>query len=417
MADHEDEHDFVLERLDQQIEQPVDFLDRNASDLVTDLQRMYSSRRHENPASAESLQRVQRLLMNRLQQADSERILIPPAGLQKRRGWRRTTQEKTREHRPGRLRFSRLFGSIAAVLAVAFCVGSMVVLLQARTTGPHGSVQPTISSLSPQGAKPDCFPVFDFDRDATHKAPDRGEQAVCQQGQEMLLHDTTIIGDHTLTLISAYADSNRAIVKFAVNGHFSLKDEVLMNSLVLSDGTQLFLGGPANSFYYDPIHNRTLQMVSFDTRQVPAGATSLQATAEFIATSHTGGLVNSLIRFTLPFYATKQVITPNQAVTISGQLVTLTQVVITASQTVLRLVPAQQLSPSSSIALNATLNGDSKLLVAETTEGSGGEIGWTIFVQEPLSGKSGMWTLHLVLTGDSLATGSGKIQFTVPHAG
>ncbi|HEY7416758.1 MAG TPA: hypothetical protein VH593_16350, partial [Ktedonobacteraceae bacterium] len=141
--------------------------------------------------------------------------MIETTGLTNNRN--RDQKDKLSQDKPGWRRFSHTFNAIAAVLVLAFLIGSIAALIairkdaqQPNSTGVGSSHTTTTTPSS----NLDCSLVT-----SPYQGPDNGEHAVCSQGLETSLQGTTTLNGHTVTLISAYADANRLLVKYAVSGN------------------------------------------------------------------------------------------------------------------------------------------------------------------------------------------------------
>lgn len=425
----ENEKDFELERLDQQIEHPAGSLDTNASRLVVDLQRMYQTSAVDSAADTESLQRVQRLLQARQQRSPQETKIIAFTKSPGHHERKSMINDPTNKRKPGWRRFSRALSSLAAILVAALLIGSALVLFNHKPQAQTSLPQTNTGSASQTASKIDCSHVFS---PASKGLTDNGEHAVCVQGEETPVHGTITLDGRKITLIAAYADTNRAIVRFSIDGPPpSGINYVYIESLTAQGGQQWFsAGGPDNYTYTKP--NQVVELESFEAQNVPANTTSLALTAHVVAMNVPATPVQQLtpgqnppwetqgtLHFTIPFHSEKHEATPNKTVSINGHAITLEHVVVTDSQTRLFLKSDKNLPPSDFVGMTAMLNGNSNLGVGVSTTAPGdakqGEVtGWTITMPESLLNQQGTWTLKLTATSQSsLGQGSAEIQFTV----
>lgn len=440
----ENENDFDLVRLDQQIEHPADFLDAQARSVVEDLRRMSRPTPSDIRANAESLLRVQKRLQIWFKPAHQETTIVPLRVTQIPQERNSFVHTPMSERKHGLRRFSHTMNTLAAVLVVALLIVGAATLTMLKNY-TQGSRQNTSSASAGASATPrpklDCSHVFTQDHGWY---PDHGEHAVCLQGEETPLQGTATLGGHTLTLVSAYADTNRLLVKFAVTGkdtsvydgatsisHLLIQDPAQTLSFAFDQHTPWSFGGGS---YYDPQKNQTVVLNSFSTQQVVASATALQVTADFttiIGATHANPAgtdrAEASFTFPVPLHTQRRVAAPNQSTVLNGHRLTLTQVVITPSATYLFVKMDRALTPSPLSNLmeqppSATINGNSNVSGAFTTNGI--EVGkW-----EPVSGFSlgapedwltqpTTWTLKLrsLAPYPPLGEGTGTMQFTVPR--
>lgn len=314
-----------------------------------------------------------------------------------------------------RARWPRLVSTLAAMLVAVLLVGSTLAFLYNRnrvspTTanatptipGQATSIHPTVMPL-PQL---DCSHVFDG-----------GEQAVCTQGIETHLGIVTTIGGHQVALISAYADVNRIILKYVVDGPpISEAYQVNVDSLALQGHIMiysLFTG----DHYYDAQKKLNIGIASFNSPVIPSGTTALHLTATFSIL--TSAVKTGTISFTIPFYTAERVATPNQTVTTTYAM-TLTRVVVSGSQTELDFKSGQdfQLSNVNPFLGTLTITTREKFtnlwFHTQTDPNRPGFMnGASFFVPEALLQQQGMWTFTLTFSG-YLGDGNDVFQFTVP---
>lgn len=444
MAEHE--RDFDLDQLDQQIEHPGDSLNAEAQQLVKALQQMGRPTPGEMHANARSLQLVRRRLQARFEPRHQQTTLPPLRVLQTPRERISFMDTPVGERKPGLRRFSHTLNTLVAVLIVAVLIGSVAVLFNLNNhahsslsnTGV-GASAPSSSTLLP---KLDCSHVFTEDRGLY---PDHGEHAVCLQGEETPLQGTATLGDHKLTLVSAYADTNRLLVKYVVtnagrdpfsvyNGathisHLLIQDPAQTLSVSFDQHTPWSFGG---GVYYDSQKNQTFVLESFSTQQVVAGTKTLQVTADFTtiagatqANPAGTGQDKASFRFPVPLHTQRRVATPNQSTVVNGHRLTLSQVVVTPSATYLFVKTDEPLtaSPASNLmeaAPSATINGNNNVSGAFTTNGiSTGKwepvTGFSLGAPEDWLNQPTSWTMSLRSLAPPLGEGSGTIQFTVPR--
>lgn len=438
--------DFHQEHLDQQIEQPARYLDTKARCLVEDLQQMYHTQNDDKRANEESLQRVRRLLESRLQPSRQETNILELAEVREHRERKTMMIDNTplsevasphkkdlaSQHKPRWRRISRLFNTIAAVLVVAVLVGSAAFLLNMRQNAHTSNPSTTTSSKNvttqPQ-VKLDCSHVF---ADGNY-IPDNGEHAVCSQNKETPLQKSITLNNHKFTLISAYADANRLLIKFAISGNANNDGWVAISKLTIQDGNQTNVYDPANTYwshgggyYYDQKSNQTFFLAPYSTPQDVINAKQLQITAEFdalgSATDPAGTSFSTPpFNFTVPMQSAKRIVNPNQSLVINGHRLKLTQVCVTASATYLYVKPEEALNTPPERTYSTIVNG-SKAEVYEVHNqgqllGKGDPLqNMSIAITENWLNQPATWTLKLQSTGAPLGVGSGEIHFNVPPA-
>lgn len=429
----EQDKDFQRKKLDQQIEQPARYLDVKAGHLVEDLQRMYRLSNHDSRADAESLRRVRSLLESRLRQSRQDANTIPFERLRKHHERKTMMIENTEmpqatrkqkaasERGSRRNRLTRFLSTIAAVLVVAVLIGSAVLLFNAKKGSPGSTTSQVVStpkaSPSPTSQKLDCSHIFS----SGGWYPDNGEHAVCMQRLETALGYTATVTGHKVTLISAYADANRLLIKFSVAGRNDTTADGYLDTIssTIQNDIKLPLITVSDN-YYDAHRNETLGLAKFDMQSVPAGVKTLQVTADFSSWSFKAQKADSTtFRFTLPVQTAKRVSTPNARGSINGHGITMTHVIVTPSLTIIDLKSDQKLNANGAVNLQATINGSKVQEVDAMTDAPGngkqGKVtGWEVLVQENLIDTQGTWTLRLQSTGLPLGTGNEEISFTVP---
>lgn len=277
--------------------------------------------------------------------------------------------------------------------------------------------------------------------------PDHGEHAVCEQGLEIALQGTAQMSGHTLTLVSAYADTNRLLIAYTVS-NLSVKDlshswnlgVPYIDKLLIQDPAQTlrlgqqyrqdewFIGG---GYAYDAQKNQITFLQAFPTQDVVPGTTSIKVTADFSSTVGASeanpaptGVDNGSFVFNVPLHTERRVATPNQSMVINGHRLTLSQVVVTPSATALYVKTDQALTPSQSANEeeqwpSATINGSNNVDGAFTTKGIvNGKwdpvTGFSLGVLEDWMNQPTNWTMTLQSSGQPIGNGSGSIQFTVP---
>lgn len=324
----------------------------------------------------------------------------------------------TSERKPAWHPFTHTLGTIAAVLLVALLVGSAGALfyLKSHPGSSHPTTQ-TSTTVTPT-VKLDCSHVF-ADPDISHSA-DHGEHAVCQQNLETPLHNTATVNGHKITLIAAYADANRLLVKFSVDGKNGSLTEGGIHLTYLSVGTRQLDPTAGGGFYYDQQKKQTFYLDSFDTTPLPANASTLQITATFLAITSfagSGSGDSTSLTFTLPMQQDKHIAALNQVAQINGHQLTLTSLRVTPSMTTLSIKTDDSLTPAQSWALEATLNGSTSTFITEDPPNTGkydpikGMIITSLedFTQQPAD----TWTVHLHSFGTPLGPGTLDIPFTV----
>lgn len=442
------EKDFELEDLDHQIEQPTFYLDEAAKDLVEDLTWMYQPRHQDSQANARSLQRVQMLLEKSLQQQSETSNILPVAELRRQRRRDtpmldeigRTTHSSGREKYSGqegksRRLFTRWLSSVAALLVMVVLIGSvsLVLYMKKDASMPSTSVSTTLPATPTPLPELDCLPEFSYI--SGEYSPDKGEQAVCLQGKELPLQNSTTINGRKLRLISAYVDVNRTLIKYSISGDITRMpgDGASIIHLSFQSGSQVYSLNQISNYwltggstYYNKQKDQTIFLASFPTPQQLVNAPQLNVTVDFRAGNGTtlldpSGLSvdDASFTFTIPFQAEARIALPNQNFVINGHSVVLTQVHVTASSAYLYVKPSETLLAPPAQTVSATVNG--KIVSIEETTADGklvgkGEAfaGWSIRLEENLLKQGTTWTLIIHSTGSPLGIGDGNIQFTVP---
>jgi hypothetical protein len=419
MANHD--KDLELAHLDEQIEHPASALDGSARHLVEDLQRLYQTPAADTWANAESLRRVQSRLQARIarQQPDQEPTIVPLYGFARHKERHTMIHPEIHEHKPAWNRFTQTIGTLAAVLVVAVLVGSAVAVFalknQAGTSSPSAA---TATALATPSAKLDCSHTF-ADPDISHSA-DQGEHAVCLQKLETPLSGSKSIYHRKITLIAAYADANRLLVRFSIDGQNASLPDGGIYLTYLSVGSRQLDGTVGGGFYYDQQKKQTFYLDSFDTTSLPANTTTLNVTATFLAlgtysVTGDGEGESASFTFTLPMQQEKHIVTLHQETLINGHRLTLAGIRVTASMTILHITSAEPLN-SQSLALEATLNG-SKSTFANTDDPTKGKWdpinGFLITSLEDFLGHpADAWTVSLISIGPPLGQGTVDIPFT-----
>jgi hypothetical protein len=417
--------DFELEHLDQQIEQPAHYLDVPAGHLVEGLQTMYHAQPHESRADVESLLRVRKLLQERVMSTRPETNIVKFAEIHKSHE-RKSSMidikgDRQMKARSGGRRLARIFTTLVAVLVVALLVGSAAVFFnlqkRAQEVQPSTNVGSANNNATKQLPKLDCSHVFSDPDIPGH--PDNGEHAVCLQKLETPLQGTTTVKGHKVTLISAYADANRLLFVYSIMGkHVSIPSGgVTLGQTTIQGGTKLSEAN-AGGYYYDQSHQQTIYLSSFDTQSVSASTTTLQVKAEFFAlnigTANDGE--SSSLSFTVPLQAAKRVVTLNQSVVLNGYHLTLTNLRMTASMTIITIKSSPVLPGAHSLALLTTVNGDDSSVGVLPSNASKMEplTGLTITViADYMHRTSNAWTIHLNSQGEPLGPGQATISFTL----
>jgi hypothetical protein len=436
----ENDNDFDLAWLDQQIEHPAGSLDAEARQLVEDLQRMCRPTRSDIRANAESLRRVQKRLQARFEPAHQETTMVPLRVFQTHQERNSFMHTSTSERRPGWRHFSHTLNTLAAVLVVIVLIGGAAVLSTIR----HAQSSPPSTQAGSPG-KATATPVPNFhcsrvfrDYPGASSYPDNGEYAICLQKLETPLHGVATLNGHKVTLISAYADANRLIIKYVVDGKItdSYDGEPGLYTVTIGDDAQTLKPDPAlnwsigGGYSYDQAKDQTLGVATYSTQQVPASIKQLQVTVVFSASNGTspenpGTVETDSFTFTVPFHAERRVATPNQSVVINGHRLTLTQVVVTPSATALYVKTDKALTPSPTSNLmeappSATINGNSNVSGDFTTNGIvNGKwdpvTGFSLGAPENWLSQPTTWKMTLRSLAPPLGDGTGTMQFTVPR--
>lgn len=431
----EDERDFTLEHLDQQIEQHARYLDAQASHLVEDLQQMYQADQPDSREDAMSLQRVQRRLEARLLRECPVTNIVALTTPEKHHERKltmidhsrtiehRSEREKgvPRERKPARSHFSRALNMLAAALVVAVLIGSAVVLVNLKNRAQSGGQKTQIGAATHPTPKPlprlDCSHVF-TDPDIGNLA-DNGEHAVCLQRLETPLRNTATVANHKITLISAYADANRLLIKYAVSGKkVSTSDGgVYLGTVTIQGGTRLDLAD-GGGYYYDQRKQQTVYLDSFDTRAISASTTRLQVTAQFVAlvpSASPGGADETSVNFTVPMQAAARIVNMHQNVVMNGHHLMLTNVSIAPSMTVITLTANPAIQPYPAWALTATVNGSANTGVEANppTSGKYNPIAGILITASEDYMTHSSWVVSLNSQGEPLGAGHVDIRFTL----
>jgi hypothetical protein len=438
----EHDHDFDLVQLDRQIEHPYDSLNAKAQQLVKDLQHIGQPSDHEIRANAQSLQRVQMRLQDHLNTV-SQKSATPSFHLLQTQTH---SERNTSMHIPTRRRqqswqhFSHAINTLAAILIVAVLISCVAMLIMWKSHLPITRLNTTTGAsvhTTTTFSKLDCSQIFTQDNGSY---PDNGEHAVCLQGAETPLHGTANINGHTLVLLSAYADTNRLLLKYVVSGRVLDRYDggPAISQILIQDTKQTIqpdlastwsIGGGYN---YNAQKHQTSFLSSFSTQQVASGITTLKVTVDFSATTGattvnpagTGASTASFV-FTVPLHTQQRVATPNQSLILNGHHLTLTKVVVTPSATVLSIQTDKPLIPSTTSHVAeappfATINGDSNVSGTFTTNGNvNGKwdaiTGISFGAAENWLSQPTTWTMTLRSVAQPLGKGTGTMRFIVPR--
>ncbi|GHO46853.1 hypothetical protein [Ktedonospora formicarum] len=396
---------FEPERLDQQIDEAGHNLDVSAEHLIEDLRWLYRAPVAETTANAESLRRVRERLEEGIRATRQQGVIISLQEVRSRRARSGALNESREVQRPGWSRFSRIFGGIAVVLVAALVVASSLILFNSRKEMSDLGKKTTTPTPVKSVAKVDCSYAFADN----YYGVDNGEHAACLRGEETLLNLTKIINGQQVTLISAYADTNRTFVRLAIDGEPMFVNPLYIDKLIVQQDISLPLGPTANIYFYDTQHKRTIQLISFDSSAIPMGTTTLNVHEDI-----TG------FDFMIPFHSAKRVALPGKELSINGHTVNLKGITVTHSQTIIYIESAEDLPPNGQVNLEGMLNGKKILVEAYTDAHGNGKqgkvIGWYATVQEDLMQHQGNWILKLNSKGPPLGEGSVETQFVVPRA-
>lgn len=226
-----------------------------------------------------------------------------------------------------------------------------------------------------------------------------GTQHILQTNQYTDYHQSKSVNGFTITIEKAYADANRVIIGYTINGpaHRDQDDEFAfgLSTLTTAQGVKLpFMegvgsvavqgfSGNTSSFDASPIQGNPKELQLH--LAIPFGTHLLSAAFQI-----TGALT---FNFMVPFHPGKT-ITVHQSVVADGKTVTLERVVITASETRLYVkgFNAQDEANGYSIVANLSVAG-------QTYQGGGGHRAtdlWTMNFDIPLLDKHGEWTLEII---------------------
>jgi hypothetical protein len=366
---NEQDRDFSLTWIDQQIERPTELLAREDARLVQDLHAMYAQ---ENARSLDQvwLRMAQR---ERGEQPGSEGLPIDKS----RKRSTRSMATKDPTSAPSWVsQLRRPLSMIAAVLIFTVLVGSLLFILNNVTRGKATLVGSAVKTATPV-PQVNCWPkMYTYDD---------GTDAVCLKHEETPLNVTTTFEGFTVTVVAAHADPSRLIIRYTVQSKRDLSGGKgpMMEAITTADGLEL--SGGTVSMGYDPETKQGREIAIFDNVQKPARTT---------------------IDFTVPFHNARHVATPKQTVFVDGTPVTLDHVIVTESETLIWLKNATldwlDQGPDGGYSLSG--NGWN---VSGNEGGTGGEqwtangrsdgplIGSILTIDMPLLDKQGVWTLTL----------------------
>lgn len=413
--------DFDLRRLDQQIEHPADSLDTPGRTLVRDLQQFYIPSQAENQANTESLQRVQRLLEVRIDNRDQKRKIVPfPI---ENRQLPEAGPNRNKQALPattGR-RLFHLTGVVAAFLVVLLLAGTFALVSKRNQgTAPPTALQTatqTQASATPAG-RLDCSHIFTDSGDTTYV--DNGEHALCLQNQETALHVSNTFDHQQITLLAAYADANRFLLKYTISGNSAALPEggPYLDNVTLQGNLTLRLADAVGGNYYDPQHDQTVYLSNYAMQSVSTSLQTLQLTVAFSFIANPAG--DQIFHVTLPVHTARRTVTPESQITeFNHHQLTVSSIRLTTSMTVITLKLVTPLPPAFEMALNATVNGKKNTVISAITtapaNGKYGDLtGFTISIPEDfLSQTPSAWTIGLESTGDPLGTGNIAIHITL----
>lgn len=348
-----------------------------------------------------------------LEESARERIAPAPASehAQENISFPRRTRATTRRQRL--IRFANL---TAAVLVVGAIIVASVLLFgphHPTTTGGNGP-GPVMPPISTPQMVDGCGYGFD-----------PGIQQACLDHYLVPVNLSKTVNGEQITIDHVYADATRLVILFHVirlSNHSYLYPVVLSNqSYEALPGRQsniLFPEGGTSGPLATP-KGAIESLLYFDASNVPVNTSELRVhfTIMQMYFAHGGTKLMTPLPpaikgpitfdFTVPFHATRRVVTLNQTITINGKKVTLERVVVGFSETLLSLnginynayhfslLVGKWNRPLSPLGFEAPLTGDKTTLETDI----------------PLLAETGSWTLKITRNG-----GTWTFHFTVPPA-
>lgn len=222
---------------------------------------------------------------------------------------------------PGK-RVPRFFGLVAAMVVGAVLISSMALvftMVKGRTpnTGTGSSAPTTTVKASPTMAtssvSPECRDV-----------QDQGEETLCTQHEETMLTLTKTFSGHEVTFVRAYADPARLILIYTTKDS-PQSDVISFESVTIQQG--ITLSGGSSMSYENPATHQWYYVVNFETRDIPAGTTTLHIQSIVDALSG----ASTPLSFPIPFHAAQKTVALHQTRTSHGIALTLDHLVLTES--------------------------------------------------------------------------------------
>mgnify|MGYP001247401726 CR=1 FL=1 len=315
-----------------------------------------------------------------------------------------------------RQRLVRFANLSAAVLVVGAIIVASVLLFGTHhptTTGGKGP-----GPLMPPGSLPQMV-------DGCGYGFDPGVQQACLDHYLVPVNLSKQINGEQITIDHVYADATRVVILFHVvrlSNHTYLYPALLTNqsySALPSRQSNVLPADGGESGPFATPKGAVESSLYFDTASVPTNTTALRVHFTITRMNFAHGGTASIaplpaaikgpltFDFTVPFHATRRVVTLNQTITVNGKKVTLERVVIGFSRTLLYLNGINlidQFSLSAGPWKNRGLGGG-------LTDNVSVNNAVTLTADLPLLTESGQWTLKITGNG-----GTWTIHFTIPPA-
>jgi hypothetical protein len=189
-------------------------------------------------------------------------------------------------------------------------------------------------------------------------------------------------------------------------------DTISFMNVTIQQGIRLGGGGGLQIVYANPATHGWYYLVSFETRDVPAGTATLHV--EGITDAFSGAATP--LGFTTPFHtassdATQKNVSVKQTVTSKGVALTLDHLAFTMGGTFIYLKSSESSGPGVYL-YSLLINGQQ---VAATKDTVGGEAPLVIHISFPLQDKPGAWTVQIRagISTDPASGATWTFHFTV----
>lgn len=225
----------------------------------------------------------------------------------------------------------RVFGLLTAALASMVLVGSLLLVLT-MTRNSHWATMLTGSQTSTVWPLPGATPILPFD---CRDGDDLAERQLCIKHAEKTLDITKTFGTHKVNFLRAYADPTRLMLIYRTSD-LAPTDAIRFTSLTIQPGIELPASG--NVHYQNPQTHEWFYMVTFDTKNVPAGTKQIKIQSIINGVSGKTAPLDA----TIPFHSDQKTIEVNKTVTSKGVSLKLQRLVIIGSITSIYLQQTPQ---------------------------------------------------------------------------